>query len=654
VVSFAGYVEVEHAATQAREAVARTPRGLSPGDKVHTGRGGRATVQFRDGSQVALGPYAIFTVEKETLRETTIFLTAGKLWAAVAKNAQRRFSVRTHTAVAAVRGTEFSVEVQTGRRTAVEVFGGLVAVRGALGTESMVSASQRVDITEGRNGQVERFSPRPESVPEALRPAMFGPAAGGEGGPDGDDHSAQQGPHDGEDGKRRDRHRGPDGEAMAAFDPERFKDFVEHQAGEQVMRDQRESQAIFEHKAELYQDGKTLIDAFGRRVRVEEHLLRPTADSFRFISLSFRDNRTDLASVEVTANQALPERLADAGNLWFSPGAPTYWAVRQRLTMTNGLDSVVELGVDGAPQLHTISGEPVFDPGTNSFITGSFSFYRTMFGNKYEFINGNAAAIADIYHGAFRPKNNGEVSGNNTVSGMMWRTQPVKVQITDINNPTNVRGSYWTDAFVKYSVNDGLAFAQTTYQPTPGAAHFVSQRSYFNFRDSNNNDILDFGEQLDPSDPNSFHDVVGRMNGNAFIGSSNVGTKEALGDTLVFSDLNGTGIPTANPQATITYPTSVGPTPLSQALTFAQGNARASLTADEFAVDDFGSVLGTNGGFNDSAALFSGANFERRLRSSLFSGPDIDVVMSPAFIFQSGASNASEQDRPVPSPGPRF
>lgn len=655
IISYVGYIEIERRATGAREAVSRTPAGMAPGDKVHTGRGGRVTVQFRDGSQVVLGPFAIFTVEAETPRETTIFLAAGKLWAAVSKNAGRRFSVRTPTAVAAVRGTEFSVEVRSERATAVEVFGGLVSVRGALGAESMVSASQRVDVTEGRMGQVERFSPKPESVPDAIRPAILGPAEGGgadgEGKPGEDERGAQDGP--GEDGAPRERgpHDGPgDGGREFAFDPERFKEFVEHQAGDQVMRDQRESQAIFEHKTELYQDGKTLIDAFGRRVRVEEYLLRPSADSFQFVSFNFRDDRTDLASVEVTANQALPERLADAGNLWFSPGAPSYWAVKQRLTMTNGMDVVAEVGVDGAPQLFSFAGEPVFDPGSNTFIAGGGSFYRTMFGNKYEFINGNAAALDDIYYGAFRPADNGNVSGaGNAASGMMWRTQPVKVNVTD---GSASRGEYWTDAFVRTAGANGSAYAQTTFQPTAGAAHFVSLRSYFNFQDTNANGVMDFGEQLDPAAPAFFHDVTARMDGTSLTGAAGAGTRQAAGDTLVFSDRNATGAPAGNPQAAITYGGAVAP--LKQALDFAHNTPRDWLLADEFAIDDFGAVLPADAGFNDSGELFSGNNFERRLRSSLFTGPDIDVVMSPAFIFQSGASNAVEQDRPVPSPGPKF
>jgi hypothetical protein len=229
----------------------------------------------------------------------------------------------------------------------------------------------------------------------------------------------------------------------------------------------------------------------------------------------------------------------------------------------------------------------------------------------------------------------------------MWRTQPVKVDITD---GSTSRGLYWTDAFVTYNANDGLAFAQTTFQPTPGLAQFVSQRSYFNFRDTNANGMLDFGEQTTPDDPAFFHDVVNRMNGTGLTAVAGAGTRQAAGDTLVFSDLNATGAPAGNPQATISYPG----TPLDAARAFAQANPRDWLRADEFAIDDFGKILPAGNSFNGSANLFNGTNFERRLRSSRFSRPDIDVVMSPSFIFQSGVSEAAHQDRPIPSPGPKL
>ncbi len=327
VTGYRGVVEIEKAGRAAGEPVNALPVRLSPGDKIRTGPSSEATLQLKDGSKVTVGPGAVFVVEEERAEQVTLHLFLGKVWLAVSKLESRRFRVRTPTAVCSVRGTEFSVEAQGAARTAVEVFDGLVSVRGALGDEALVGASRRVDVIEGRMGAVERFEARPDS-------RMPAPAAQ---------------PAGTRDEKRREEGR-PEEKGRMGFAPERFKEFVANQAEEQVRRDLIESSAAFEQKSSIYQEGKTLIDAFGRRVRVEEYLKRPSADTFKFVSFNFRDNRTDFASIEVTANRPLPENLAEAGNLWFSPGPPNFWAVKQRLTMFNGADSVVQLGVDGAPQ----------------------------------------------------------------------------------------------------------------------------------------------------------------------------------------------------------------------------------------------------------------------------------------------------------------
>ncbi len=291
----------------------------------------------------------------------------------------------------------------------------------------------------------------------------------------------------------------------------------------------------------------------------------------------------------------------------------------------------------------------MFDPKTNTFLgSPGGTFFHTMFGNKYEFINGNGAAIGRIWgDSGFRPANNGLLAGTD-VTGMMWRTQPVHVRIRDLS--VGNMGEYWTDAFVSAGAN-GMAYAQTTFSPSPGLAHFVSRRSFFNFQDTNANGILDFGERNDPVNAAFFHDVVERMNGTTLVADAGAGTQQAGGDTVVFSDRNNTGAPAGNPQAPITYGAAVAP--MQQALGFALNNPRDWLEADEFAINDFGEVLAAAGDFNASASLFTGLNFERRLRSSKFTKGDIDVVMSPNFMFLSGASNAANQDRPIPSPGPR-
>jgi hypothetical protein len=123
------------------------------------------------------------------------------------------------------------------------------------------------------------------------------------------------------------------------------------------------------------------------------------------------------------------------------------------------------------------------------------------------------------------------------------------------------------------------------------------------------------------------------------------------GDTQVFiAPTPGIGTFGTNPNATISY---VSGSPMLQARDFARQYRRFFTTTDEFAIDDFGQVLRTDGGEDASSTLFTGQNFERRVYSNLFTKGDIDVVMSPSFMFQSGVSQATQKDRSIPSPGPK-
>ena len=74
----------------------------------------------------------------------------------------------------------------------------------------------------------------------------------------------------------------------------------------------------------------------------------------------------------------------------------------------------------------------------------------------------------------------------------------------------------------------------------------------------------------------------------------------------------------------------------------------------QIAIDDFGRILPAEGTSMDAnIGLFTGRNFERNVTSNRFTNGDIDIVTSPAFLFQSGASEVSHQDRPIPSLGPK-
>ncbi|MBI5200249.1 MAG: FecR domain-containing protein, partial [Elusimicrobia bacterium] len=126
---------------------------LQAGDRVHTGADGRAEIGLEGDSILELGPNSDFTVNKLQSEETDFMLGWGRLIAKIKKlGKDKRLVVRTPTAVAAVRGTEFGVEVAEDEgETHVAVFDeGKVAVSGSEDErETMLSANKETEIKRG-------------------------------------------------------------------------------------------------------------------------------------------------------------------------------------------------------------------------------------------------------------------------------------------------------------------------------------------------------------------------------------------------------------------------------------------------------------------------------------------------------------------------
>src|SRR5262249_33672654 len=159
---------------------------------------------------------------------------------------------------------------------------GSVAVANLRGDEVLLSTDQQVKVFEDRLGRVEYFEGHPER-------------------PDGRQDKRK-------DDKRKDARR-VEAERDRLGRRELLKAALEREVGFTQGRDALESRTAFDQKAAVYQQGKTLIDAFGKRVRVEEYILRPNPISFTFVTLNFRDNRLDTGTLQVTANAPLPKDL---------------------------------------------------------------------------------------------------------------------------------------------------------------------------------------------------------------------------------------------------------------------------------------------------------------------------------------------------------
>lgn len=114
-------------------------RALAVGDKLEvgtalrTGAAGRVRLKFIDGSVLVLADKSLLRIESFSAgagkpREASFMLELGLIGQRVSPAAGGSWRVRTPTAVTAVRGTEFTVEVGDDRATAVLVKTGEVAV----------------------------------------------------------------------------------------------------------------------------------------------------------------------------------------------------------------------------------------------------------------------------------------------------------------------------------------------------------------------------------------------------------------------------------------------------------------------------------------------------------------------------------------------
>lgn len=113
---------------------------VGEGAQLRTGASGRVRLRCADGSSLVVGDRSLLTLTKLHLgaegarggaygaRDVSLLLERGLLGQKVAPSAEGKWEVRTPSAVTAVRGTEFLVEVGENEQTSVHVQSGQVAV----------------------------------------------------------------------------------------------------------------------------------------------------------------------------------------------------------------------------------------------------------------------------------------------------------------------------------------------------------------------------------------------------------------------------------------------------------------------------------------------------------------------------------------------
>lgn len=138
-------------------------QALKPGDRLQagatlrTGQPGRLRLRFEDGSVLVLSDRSELRLERYEqppggARQASLWLQLGLIGQTVRPQAGGSWQVRTPSAVTAVRGTEFVVEVDSRQKTAVHVQSGEVAVEplGGLRLRGASPPSRR--LNEARQG----------------------------------------------------------------------------------------------------------------------------------------------------------------------------------------------------------------------------------------------------------------------------------------------------------------------------------------------------------------------------------------------------------------------------------------------------------------------------------------------------------------------
>lgn len=263
VVNVKGSVDVLPAGTYSWESVEQG-RLLDENDRVRTGPAAALKVKLENGTELSVGANATFEMSALVPEESKINLIIGKLKATVKKLQPReKFSVTTPATVCSVRGTEFSVEVLDNAKTIVDVFSGIVATQMVGGEEIMVHPNERIEYQIGL-------------------PPVQSTISSGESGASLTQLSARQ--------------------------------EVEQEMRLDMTKEEVQAAAAIEMQQAEYQLGKTCIDAFGYRVRMDEYILRPQPDTMKLVVLNERDNRYDWYKYSATYNDTLPTNLADINN----------------------------------------------------------------------------------------------------------------------------------------------------------------------------------------------------------------------------------------------------------------------------------------------------------------------------------------------------
>jgi len=150
-----------------------TQRPIHAKDRVKTGADGQAVIMFLDGTKIKIGKNSEFELTDHDPKKVNVRLLVGRVTAWVKRVQNRRFALRTPTAVASVRGTTLGAETNP---PAFDLFSGAMDVTDNFGNTVPMTGGQTlgVDAQRGVQGQTPQTltkspPPEPKADPAAAK-----------------------------------------------------------------------------------------------------------------------------------------------------------------------------------------------------------------------------------------------------------------------------------------------------------------------------------------------------------------------------------------------------------------------------------------------------------------------------------------------------
>lgn len=479
------------------------PEDVTAGQEVRTHRDSTAQLDFPDGSKVLINSFSIFAIDKTDDDEASFSLKLGRIRAAFAGLFSSRISIRTPTAVAAVRGTVFDMGTDQ-KGTDITMAEGVLEVKDKAGKEAVVTSEEQLHV--GDRG-LER--PRMLSL--------------------------------------------NDSRSLPAVRPYAVHQDMARDATRKMLEDIRNR----ELKANEAQLGKDVVDAFGRRVRLEEYLLRPDTKSFEVLFLNHRQDRFDWGHVLETFNAAIPSDLSQVpaiiDSTFGSAARQSNWLKSMEFYATNTIDAEKEVMNVGNPAQIDFSG---FGRGM-LWYPSSIDFTQTLFGPGVP--NGERVQFS-------------QAQSWNSGTGLFLFVQAAQTGTPTTDNLTPI--------------------AAVTLDPTSAA------------------NVAAGGTALSSI-------VIG-------------GTPYSVGSgTPGYDDTN----PTAP-----SYPSGPNKADVLTGTTYADGS---TVSVEKFLVGNDGKVLDLS---NPDYGQNGSYNLEFNIKSSLFQGRDIDVLVAPEILNQTAKGSSAPSD----------